>query len=117
NGGRKPFDFHYWLNGVNIPTQLSEEELESYKEQLVAKPFIFYVARFDEWKRQERAVRIVKKLIDRGHDIHLYLAGPPEKNNPWYFEYVMKLVQELGVEKYVTYMGQIDSNTINVMCK
>lgn len=117
NKGNKPFDFQYWINGVNFPSHLSDEELEDYKNKLVSKPFIFYVARFDEWKRQERAVRIIKKLNELGHDIHLYLAGPPEKNNPWYFEYVMKLVEELGVEKSVTYMGQIDSNTINIMCK
>lgn len=117
NKNRSPFEFHYWINGVNFPQQLSSEELEEHKNKLVSKPFIFYVARFDEWKRQERAVRIIKKLKERGQDIHLYLAGPPEKNNSNYFEYVMNLVKDLGVEKNVTYMGQIDAKTINIMCK
>ncbi|AMC94053.1 hypothetical protein AOC36_08645 [Erysipelothrix larvae] len=117
NKGNHPFDFQYWINGVNIPYSITNGELIDFKRKLVSKPFLFYVARFDEWKRQERAVRILKKLIDRGHNIHLYLAGPSEKGNTWYFEYVMDLVEELGLNRNVTYMGHIDAKTIYMMCK
>lgn len=113
----KPYDFKFWINGVNSPAKLSDKALQEYKKKLVEKPFIFYVARFDEWKRQERAVRILKKLNDKGYDMHLYLAGPPEKNNSWYFNHVKNLVDQLGLERNVTFMGQVDSNTINMMCK
>lgn len=113
----KPFDFLYWINGVNIPPRLDDEEIQAFENKLVKKPFIFYVARFDEWKRQERAVRIIEKLNNRGNDIHLYLAGPPEKHNSWYFDYIMNLVHDLGLEKNITYMGEIDATTINIMCK
>lgn len=117
NTKKTPYEFHYWINGVNVPDNIVAEELDDFKQTLVSKPFVFYVARFDEWKRQERAVSIIKKLKDRGKDIHLYLAGPPEKGNPRYFEYVMNLVKELGVEDRVTYMGHINSRTITMMCK
>ncbi|PNT91549.1 glycosyltransferase family 4 protein [Clostridium thermosuccinogenes] len=112
-----PYDFYYWVNGVNYLPEPTEEELHSFKASLASSPFIFYVARFDEWKRQERAVRILKALKDKNVDIHLYLAGPPEKNNPYYFNYVMKLISDLNLEDSVTYMGNINSDTINKMCK
>lgn len=111
------YEFLYWINGVNRVTDISDDELLKYKQKLVDKPFIFYVARFDEWKQQERAVRILRVLKKNNKDLHLYLAGPPEKGNPSYFNYIMRCIDEWDLNDNVTYMGNIDAKTINIMCK
>lgn len=114
---KSPYEFLYWINGVNRVGDISEDELENYRKNLVSKPFIFYVARFDKWKQQERVVRILKVLKERNIDIHLYLAGPPEKGDPSYFNYIMKCIDEWNLKENVTYMGNVDAKTINIMCK
>lgn len=115
--GNAPYEFHYWINGVNPAPETSYESINNFKESLVNSPFIFYVARFDEWKRQEKVVRIIKILKDKNVDIHLYLAGPPEKENPYYFNYIMKLISDMKLESNITYMGNVNSDTINKMCR
>jgi len=112
-----PFEFCYWINGVDPASDITDEMIREFSQGLVEKPFIFYVGRFDSWKRQDRAIRIIAELKKRGLDIHLYLAGPQNTVGIQYFDTVMDLVRELAVEDRVTYMGNVDAKTINIMCK
>lgn len=114
---RCSYEFYYWVNGVERVEDISDEEVNRFRASLVSKEFLFYVARFDEWKRQDRAVKILHSLRERGNDIHLYLAGPPEEGNHWYFDHVMKIVSDLDLEDHVTYMGNISQRTITIMAK
>lgn len=114
---KPPFEFHYWINGVNKAPQISETDIAEFSKKLVDEPFLFHVARFDSWKRQDRVVRIISELKKRGHKIHLYLAGPNKTIGNSYYEYVMKLIKDLDVEDCITYLGNIDIKTINIMCK
>jgi glycosyltransferase involved in cell wall biosynthesis len=116
-GGELPFEFCHWLNGVNPMPEVPVSVLEATATRFDNKPFIFYAARFDAWKRQDRAIRIIAELKKRGEDIHLFLAGPHKTVGTSYFDRVMQLVKELDVEDRVTYMGNVDAPTINIMCK
>lgn len=117
NGSSQNYDFYFWINGVNKPQNVTDKELEIFKENLVTKPFIFTVGRFDEWKRQEHSVTILKSLRDKGFDIHLYLAGPKVKDNEAYFNKVFNQIETLNLNEYVTYMGNIDAETISNMSR
>ncbi|AHM57289.1 hypothetical protein EAL2_c20080 [Peptoclostridium acidaminophilum DSM 3953] len=114
---KPPFEFYYWINGVNKAPIIEDADIEEYSRTLVKKPFIFHVARFDSWKRQDRVVKIIAELKKRGRDIHLYLAGPNKTIGNSYFDSITKLIKELDIEDRVTYMGNIDIKTMNVMCK
>jgi glycosyltransferase involved in cell wall biosynthesis len=116
-GKKPPFEFCHWLNGVNPMPEVPASMLESTAARLGNKPFIFYAARFDAWKRQDRAVRIIAELKKRGEEVHLFLAGPHKTVGTSFFDQVMELVKEQEVEDRVTYMGNVDAATINIMCK
>ena len=80
------YDFYFWVNGTDIQEQCNEIAVNDS-----SKPFLFFPARFDRWKRQDMAVEIVKTLKKRGVDIQLFLCGH-------YFDqvYVRELKQKIA---------------------
>lgn len=114
---KNKFVFKYWVNGVDRPRMPAEDEIQNVRERynIVDKPFIFYPARVDGWKRQDRAVRIISELKKSGRDVHLYYAGLSDNRGLGYFNEINELIKELNVEDNVTYMGNLDMVTMNAM--
>jgi len=104
-----PFNFFYWINGVDRPTS---EELIGYENldfssKIVPNKFIFYCARFDRWKRQDRAIQVLSQLVGSSPDLKLVFAGDDREHYAEFCNEVRALAVELGVEDRVMFLGHI----------
>ncbi len=115
NKNKEPSKFYFLYNGIDHSEEVSENILKERFLSLGATPFLFYVARIDKWKRQEDAIMILNLINKRGYNLKLYLAG--QIINKDYYEELKKLIQKLGLEDNVIYMGVINREQINMMCK
>ncbi len=107
------FEFLYWINGVNR-LNLTEEECESiYKKYNIKRPFIFYVARFDRWKNQDRILRIIRRMKDEGVNINCYFAGAVTIKS--YYGEIVTLVKELDIEDRVYFLGNLNYTEISAL--
>ena len=61
------------------------------------------VARLQEGKRQEDAIRAIGELRDQGIQVQLWLVGGGEQN---YFNFLKKLIHENNVTEHVRFFGQ-----------
>lgn len=114
--GASPYEFYYWKNGVER-IELSDEEVDFLRQGLRPEPFIFYCARFDEWKRQDRVLRIIHALKKKGKIVNCYFAGPFDTLGDHYYKYIKALAAELDISSQVIFMGGVDKRTIFIMNK
>ena len=71
-------------------------------------PVIGLVARLQPWKGQDRLLRAVALLRERGHPVHLLLVGGDSFSlAPAYARSLPALVSELGLESAVTMTGEV----------
>ncbi|UDN25714.1 glycosyltransferase [Aeromonas caviae] len=109
---RLPYEFHYWKNGVSRPS-LTDRDLSSFSGVVARnKPFIFYCARFDDWKRQDRIVSVLNRLKDEGIILHAYFAGPFDTLGDRYYKEVIELANTLGVIEQCHFLGSISKKEI-----
>src|SRR5690606_30759369 len=99
NNGRIPYELFFWLNGVrkmegNI---VENKEIKEINEIVNDEPFLLYVARIDKWKRQDEAIKIVKKLHDNNIKIKLLIIG--QIYNPEYMNELKSLVDKCNLKK------------------
>lgn len=87
---------HFLLNGVDA-TVASEPVAESQSRDYSRT--LLYPARIARWKGQSRAVSLLKRLTDCGHDLQLLFVG--HVSEPDYLEVVRQQASELGVESRV----------------
>jgi glycosyltransferase involved in cell wall biosynthesis len=107
-----PYEFYYWKNGVDRCDITKEEQSDFSSNMHNKKPFIFYCARFDEWKRQDRVIRILKLLKDEGVYLDVYFAGPFDTLGDHYYNYVCELASELEVIDQCHFLGSISKKEI-----
>lgn len=115
-GGNAPYDFYYWKNGVSR-FEIARDDVEFFKNQLKPGPFIFYCARFDDWKRQDRVLRIIHALKCQDIIINCYFAGPFDTLGDRYFKEIVELAEELEIANQLVFMGGVDKKTIFIMNK
>jgi glycosyltransferase involved in cell wall biosynthesis len=66
------------------------------------------VARLQPWKGQDRFLRALATLLDRGHDVHGLIVGGNAYNlSPGYEAELHVLARQLGVDRRVTFTGQV----------
>ncbi len=104
----KKYDFYFWKTGIDL-TPI--EELES-NISVPEDDYLFFAARFDNWKRHDRVLKILHNLHLRGKQIHLYFAGNITSEN--YYAAVLDLVKEYGLDDYVHFLGAIKQNDLKV---
>lgn len=103
-----PKKVHLISNGVAIPREVSEKESEQLKTTLgidAEKIIIGSVGRMinDDTKRFSDLIKAFEILVRKGLNVHLVLVGDgPEKEN------YKRLVQQLNIEKSVTFEGYQD---------
>lgn len=107
-----PYDFFYWKNGVSRLLIEESYEQEFNFKKLPEKPFIFYCARFDAWKRQERLIDILKALSDQSIDINVVFAGPFDTLGDDYYNHVRKYADDLGVLESCIFLGSVSKQDI-----
>jgi glycosyltransferase involved in cell wall biosynthesis len=73
------------------------------------------VAQVTPWKGQDTAIHALAGLRERGHDVHLALAGSAKflaketrYDNAAYLDELRALIGELGVAEHVTFLGERD---------
>lgn len=111
-GDEPPYNFLYWKNGVSRVdiTEIYEEEFFHHKKP--QSPFIFYCARFDAWKRQDRVINIIKQLKDVSIDVKVVFAGPFDTLGDDYYKKVIKMATDLGVLEQCIFLGSISKQDI-----
>ncbi len=84
-------------NGVDLSVIRNTVPLSSLSS---AKYNIVQVGRFESMKRQDLAIKAMKILVDKGHDIHLSFVGMGSLVNE-----SKKMVSELNLNQRVSFLG------------
>lgn len=70
-------------------------------------PSIIYFGGMRKYKRPEECLYMLKNILDQRNDIKLYVVGSgPEE------EEVKKMTKNLGIDKYVQFMGKISTESL-----
>jgi len=84
---------------------LNSKETYDLPEYLTENKFYLYVSILDVYKAQKEIIQAWKTLSDEGFEYPLVLAGP--KYNE-YGEEVVAMIDELGLQGKVIYLGKVD---------
>lgn len=109
------FEFLYWINGVKRLSLTKEECGSICNNYDINPPFIFYAARFDRWKNQDRVIGIMKRMKEEGLNINCYFAGAVTVKD--YYNEVLELVKNLNLEGCVHFLGNLNYTEISAMHK
>lgn len=107
NHRQPPYDFYYWKNGVSRIAIDDAYESTFLARVDVSSPYIFYCARFDAWKRQDRVIKILKTLKDQSVFVKVVFAGPFDTLGDEYYTSVISLAEQLGVLDQCVFLGSI----------
>lgn len=106
-----PYKFYFWKNGADSLAKIySEVEEKKFKFK---GDYLFYLARIDRWKRQDKAIRIVNELRKRGTDIFLVIAG--QEQNPEYVAELKEYISANNLEDHVIFTGPISKKEISAI--
>ncbi|MCA6065039.1 glycosyltransferase [Thalassolituus marinus] len=110
--GDEPYDFYYWKNGVS--RIFIEKEYENFfiNNFLPKEQFIFYCARFDAWKRQDRVLNILSFLKKVDVTIKAVFAGPFDTLGIDYYNEVVDLAKDMGVLDQCIFLGSVSKEDI-----
>jgi len=104
--------FNFWCNGVDKPNinNISVENIQS-KFMLSDKICIMSISRLEEWKRLDRAIRVVHQFIKNNKSyrkkVVFLIVG--DGNNKTQLEL---LVKNLGIEDVVNFIGAVPNSEI-----
>ena len=71
------------------------------------------VGRLQPWKGQDRFIRALAGLRERGHDVHGLIVGGDAYNlSPAYERHLLRLVHDLSLTDYITFTGQVKDSHI-----
>jgi glycosyltransferase involved in cell wall biosynthesis len=100
--------------GVDPQPLRSAGELAALRSrlELPAEAFVIGVAgRLQPWKRQDLVIRAVAELRSRGRAVHgLVVGGDAYGLSPEYASSLPRLAASLGVERHLTFTGQVGSS-------
>jgi glycosyltransferase involved in cell wall biosynthesis len=115
NSGSGKSDMYFWLNGIDHMQELTDDQLNSYKNGLTDKPFLFHFARIQSVKGQDKAIELLNLLRKRGIDINLVFGG--QCSDPDFKIYLEKKIKEYSLEDNVKFLGQVTRDEINALAK
>lgn len=99
------YDFHYWVNGLD---RIAVNEARKAEVQAtVSENDIVYVATVTPWKRQDRAIEMLKIMKERGYTGKLLLVGniPPE--SVVYKQELEDLIEKYNLQDQVEFKGSM----------
>ena len=82
--------------------ELANEEIEDCYKDFFSKTVICNMGHVSKQKGQYHLIRILPKLIERNPDVRISIIGD---DNSDYANKLRELARELGVEKYVLFLG------------
>ncbi len=117
SNGKRNCDFYFWKSGVSRFKELNDSEIKDYRDRLgiEERPFLFYFARIDSDKRQDKAIDILYKLNNKGYNFNLYIAG--HVTDYKFYQKLQDKVKQLGLKDNVFFIDALDKDEINAMCK
>lgn len=104
---------YFWKSGI----EMKEIDQCQYEIEVPNVDYIFYAARFSRWKRQDRAIEVLKEMHLRGRKIHLYFAGHL-KGGPSSLSYIEELkakIKEYELNDYVHFLGGISQDSLKII--
>lgn len=107
--GKTKYRFLHLHNGIDYGVELNTKKTNLK----FMEPFLFFPARFDQWKRQDLAIDLLANIHKKGYkNIHLYFSG--HINNQSFFDLIFQKAEELGVSKYVHYVGLLSKSEMQI---
>lgn len=100
------YDFYFWKTGISIKTI---DELNPVLD-IPEHDYLFFAARFDNWKRHDRIIKILYNLHQKKKFLHLYFAGGVVYNS--YFDEIKNIVKKYHLEEYVHFLGPINQDDV-----
>lgn len=110
--GNKKTKFYFWKTGINMNIPDENRELSV---KLPPQNYLYYAARYDNWKRHERVIEVLKKIIDRGYDINLVFTGNITSQN--YYNSLINLSKELNVYEKIFFLTEIPKEEVKIFAK
>ena len=97
--------------GIEPPSALRDDQRVRVRESLeipTDTPVVGIVGRLQPWKGQDRVIRALAVLRERGFSLHgLIVGGNAYDLSPDYEPYLHELVDELCLSDIVTFTGQV----------
>lgn len=102
------YDFHFLKTGIAI------KAIDALELSIIVPEhdYLFFAARFDNWKRHDRILKILHELHLKGKHLHLYFAGSIASQN--YYDNIKALVNEYGLNDYVHFLGSIKQDDLKM---
>jgi glycosyltransferase involved in cell wall biosynthesis len=102
------YEFYFWKTGIDLT---GVENIESNIE-LPNHDYLFFAARFDNWKRHDRILKILHSLHQKNVSLHLYFAGGVQSET--YHKEIKQLVRAYDLEQYVHFLGPIKQHELKL---
>ena len=110
--GTKRYQFHHWRNGISLPEATSGASVAPVGRS--DRPFILYVARIQQWKRQDRILNILRQLRDaHGMVVNAVFVGQIHPQNREYHAELLQRIESMGLRDQVEFTGSIPSGAVN----
>lgn len=104
----------FWLNGIDKAWVALPDMSDMLRKEtgLLPEHFVLLcLSRLDSWKRQDRAIRAMKIIVNEVPHARLVLAGDGPSR-----EALSQLTEQLGLGTFVKFMGMVPHNKVrNVM--
>lgn len=112
NLNNKSSKIYFWKNGQNPIKTIKERKnvVETIRNQYNIEEndtLFLTVSRLKNWKKVERAILVIKKLIDMDKKVKLIIVGDGEEYNN-----LVNLAKELNLEKYVKFTGSVKQEDV-----
>jgi len=100
------YKYCFWKTGIDI------KSIAEIKPTLALPKheYLFFAARFDNWKRHDRIVKILHLLHQNEKKLHLYFAGGIVYDT--YYNEIQNLVNEYKLKNYVHFLGAIKQDDV-----
>lgn len=106
---RNNYPFYLWPSGIEF------KQLESLQSTIPVPntPYLFFAARIDPSKRQDRVIEVLNCLHQRGIKISLYFCGA-DYSTAWK-EQLHAQIEREGLQEYVHFLGSVTQDTLKVL--
>ncbi|MEJ5306932.1 MAG: glycosyltransferase [candidate division WOR-3 bacterium] len=100
--------FYFWKTGIDM-------SLPENSKQIPKDNYLYFAARYQEWKRQDRVLRVLKILEGKGYNINLIFTGSITSVN--YYESLKNLARELNIFEKVFFEREIPKDEVKIIAK
>lgn len=103
------YPFFLWPSGIQF------KELKDCVStvEIPKAPYLFFAARIDPVKRQDRVIKVLRELHNIGHHIHLYFCG--SMYSPKWQNQLVELIDSLNLGGYVHFLGAIPQDDLKIL--